>query len=78
MKKTHFPAYEIHVGEHVQALEGMATEIAFWKQHADIDRLADYVFNRWPNWFNAHINSMDFVTANFAVSQGFDPNAVAA
>ena len=77
MQKTGFPAFGVHSEEHEIALSRMKNVFEVWKQKKDIDLLADYVFNMWPNWFNGHVNSMDMMTAKFAVMNGFDPQAMA-
>jgi len=76
MKLTGFPAYAIHFDEHDSALKRMIVVITNWKRNHDLDLLADYVFSAWPDWFDAHVNSMDMMTAKFAVMTGFDPNSL--
>lgn len=73
MQETGFPAFPIHSGEHEIALNKMKTVVQAWEQSNDIELVADYVFNLWPTWFNAHVNSMDMMTAKFAVMNGFNP-----
>jgi hemerythrin len=74
MQETGFPAFGVHSQEHERALNRMTTIIQAWEQNKDIALLADYVFSLWPNWFNDHVNSMDMMTAKFAVMNGFDPH----
>lgn len=74
MLEVGFPVYTIHYAEHEKALNNMDTVVKHWKQYQDIDELAYYVFELWPEWFEAHVNSMDNVTACFAVANGFDPH----
>lgn len=71
MLKTHFPAYPIHSQEHESALNKLTTIINDWDIENDIDALANYVFNIWPNWFNRHVETMDMITARFAVMNGY-------
>jgi hemerythrin len=66
-----FPMYAMHSGEHSRVLEDMKDRFAFWKQAHDIDLLAQYVFIDWPLWFEAHVNSMDMITARFAAMNGY-------
>ncbi len=75
MQETGFPAYQIHSEEHDIALNRFRTIISAWDENRDIDLVADFVFTLWPNWFNGHVNSMDMMTAKFAVMNGFDPQA---
>lgn len=73
MQDTGFPAYPVHASEHEIALEKLKNLISTWEKNKDIDQLADYVFTHWPDWFNTHVNTMDMMTAKFAVMNGFDP-----
>jgi hemerythrin len=71
MQKTGFPAYHVHSGEHENALKLMQTVINDWHQNKSVDRLRNYVFNQWSEWFMAHVNSMDKVTAEYALMNGY-------
>jgi len=71
MQETGFPAYEIHSNEHEIALNQMKAGIRSWEQDKEIELIADYVFTHWPEWFNTHVNSMDMMTAKFAIMNGF-------
>lgn len=71
MQKTAFPATPVHSGEHEKALKLMQTVLEDWHQNKNVDRLHDYVFNQWANWFVAHVNSMDKVTAEYALMNGY-------
>lgn len=72
MLETGFPAYAIHSEEHEIALNLMKTRVQTWEQNKDIELIADYVFTLWPAWFSAHVNSMDMMTAKFAMMHGFN------
>jgi len=74
MREIQFPPYQFHAGEHEIALSKMTEIVNDWKQEQDIERLADYVFIDWPSWFEAHANSMDMITARYALMQGYDPH----
>ena len=74
MQETGFPAYGVHAGEHEVALDRMKSVVQAWEQNADTEILADFTFSFWPNWFNQHVNSMDMMTARFAVMNGVDPH----
>lgn len=75
MKETGFPAYAVHADEHEIALNRFKAVISEWTENKDIDLVSDFVFTLWPSWFNGHVNSMDMMTAKFAVMNGFDPQA---
>lgn len=70
-----FPAYPIHSGEHEKVLVEMQEISDHWKETSDIDTLAEYVFSFWPEWFDAHVNSMDMMTAKFAIMQGYSADS---
>jgi len=74
MQETGFPALAIHSEEHKIALNKMTTMINTWKSDQDIELIADYVFSQWPVWFDGHVNSMDMITAKFAVMNGYQEN----
>ncbi len=71
MQETGFPASPVHSKEHQIALNCMRTVINNWRENKDIERLQDYVFNLWPNWFLAHLGTMDKVTAEYALMNGY-------
>jgi hemerythrin len=71
MQATGFPALSVHSNEHEQALKALKGVVDTWQQSQNIDLLTDFVFDQWPNWFNAHVGSMDMVTAKFAVMNGY-------
>ena len=72
MQDTGFPAYNIHASEHSRVLNEMKDIIQRWQEQQDINALEDFLFCSWPNWFDAHVNSMDMVTAQFATMNGYD------
>ncbi len=71
MRETGFPAFPVHSGEHENALNHMQTVIGNWQENNDIEGLQDYVFDLWPNWFVAHLSTMDKVTAEYALMNGY-------
>ena len=71
MKVTGFPAYSIHKKEHEIALEKMRKVINTWIKSQDIGLIHNYIFSFWPIWFTQHVNTMDMMTAKFAVSTGY-------
>ena len=72
MLETQFPMFPVHSAEHKTALENMAEIVKAWQSSNDIEPVAEYVFSLWPTWFDGHVNSMDMITAQFAVMNGFD------
>ena len=74
MQETGFPAYPIHKNEHEIALKRLQTVIDNWENDKDIGYLDDYIFTVWPAWFKGHVDSMDLMTAKFAVMNGFAKN----
>jgi len=75
MIETQFPMYSVHSTEHERVLNDMTSIIQSWRVDDEIDILIDYVFTSWPTWFDNHVNSMDMITAHFAVMNGFDPHS---
>lgn len=65
MQEYGFPPFAVHAQEHSSALEGLHEIQRRWKEDQDVEQLAGYVFNSWPQWFQMHVNSMDNVTAQF-------------
>jgi hemerythrin len=74
MQQTGFPAYPVHAEEHEIALNRMQAVVDAWHQNQDIDLVTDYVFTLWPAWFKGHVNSMDMITAQFALQNGYSPD----
>lgn len=75
MREVQFPAYLMHAGEHESTLQKMTFIVNEWKTSKRIKPVADFVLTGWPAWFESHINSMDTMTAKFAVMNGYDPQA---
>jgi hemerythrin len=75
MKEIQFPPSAMHISEHENTLELMTTIVEQWKLSHDIKPIENFVFNVWPTWFESHINSMDMMTAKFAVMNGYDPQS---
>lgn len=71
MEEINFPPLPIHAEAHELALNEMQTIINTWNENNDIDQVENYIFNDWPAWFKAHVNSMDMMTAQFAVMNGY-------
>jgi len=75
MQEVEFPMVQVHYQEHERVLAGMEEVANSWKKTSDIELLVEYVFSAWPTWFNAHVNTMDMMTAQFAVMNGYSPNS---
>ena len=71
MLETQFPVYDVHRQEHTRALSEMTATVENWKENKDIEAIAEYIFSLWPNWFSGHVNTMDMMTAKFAVMNGY-------
>ncbi len=69
MDRIGFFAAPMHKGEHERVLEEMR---AFKEKldAGDIDAVRHYVSETVPNWFIDHLNSMDTITAQFALQAG--------
>tara|TARA_R110001606_G_scaffold361754_7_gene515446 strand:+ start:368064 stop:368540 length:477 start_codon:yes stop_codon:yes gene_type:complete len=76
MQEVEFPMYHVHSAEHERVLADMVAIFTAWKKNHDIEAVADFIFSAWPNWFNNHVNTMDLITAQFAVMNGYSPNAI--
>jgi len=70
MVRTGFPAYGCHKGEHERVLEELRIILQEWLQHKDINLLQSYVRNTLQGWLQAHVETMDTVTAMFVASRG--------
>ena len=65
METYSFPAFHCHHSEHEQALDQLETIFLNWRERQDLNELAQYVQNIWPQWFVNHISTMDVVTSAF-------------
>jgi hemerythrin len=70
MRRTGFPAYPVHHGEHQRVLAEMEAEARAFREQGDVERLWTYVSEGIPGWFVHHIRSMDAVTGQFVAAQG--------
>ena len=71
MQETGFPALPIHKSEHDRALNQLTEVIHLWTQQQNIEAVEDYIFTQWPTWFEQHVNTMDMMTAKFAIMNGY-------
>jgi hemerythrin len=65
MQATHFTPYRMHKGEHDHVLSALEEHIALWRQGRDAAHLRAVIESTLNSWFVNHVNTMDFVTANF-------------
>ena len=69
MERIGFFATPMHRGEHDRVLAEMQ-EFKEKLDSGDIDAVRHYVQETVPNWFLDHLNSMDTITAQFALQAG--------
>jgi hemerythrin len=69
MQEYGFPAFPVHSGEHTQVLAQIEALYQQWLDNRELQPLADFIFNSWPDWFDSHVNTMDMVTAQFLSQQ---------
>jgi len=65
MKEVGFPAFIMHQGEHLRALNEMKRVVSHWQMTRDTDVIRDYFLGTLIEWLMLHINTMDTVTAQF-------------
>ncbi|MET0028878.1 MAG: hemerythrin family protein [Candidatus Thiodiazotropha sp.] len=65
MRNHNFPPYPVHKGEHDQVLTQLAQLEKAWSDNRDVGVLARFLYEDWLPWFNAHVKTMDTVTAGF-------------
>lgn len=63
MRESHFPAYPAHKAEHDRVLAEMNEEARAFRERGDGERLARYLFQTLPDWFVAHVRTMDLLAA---------------
>ncbi len=71
MQTYDFPAFPVHAKEHESALAQLSEQIEQWQKTSDVAPLMEFVFKVWPAWFTQHVNTMDAMTAQFAVINGY-------
>lgn len=63
MREAQYPAYAAHKAEHDRVLADMNEEARAFRERGDGERLARYLFQTLPNWFVAHVRTMDLAAA---------------
>lgn len=69
MDRIGFFAKDMHKGEHQRVLAETA-DIQAKLEAGDLKAVRAYVTTDLPNWFVDHLNSMDMMTAQFALQKG--------
>ncbi len=65
MEEYGFPAYVVHSSAHEVALSNLEQVVKNWQQSKNLEPLSEYLFETWPAWFQQHVQTMDFMTAQF-------------
>ena len=65
MLKAGFPAYRQHKAEHDRTLSTMSRLLNEYDEDGNIEPLLDFIQDTLPDWFSAHITTLDTVTAHF-------------
>ncbi|TNF33567.1 MAG: hypothetical protein EP315_08225 [Gammaproteobacteria bacterium] len=65
MEEYGFPALPIHRDEHSRMMAIIESLREQWLADRLVEPLAEFIFRKWPEWFDIHVNSMDRVTAQF-------------
>ena len=66
MEEVGFPAYAVHRAEHERVLGQLEEVVRRFREVDDLAILKQFVFEIWPDWFENHVNTMDYATAHFA------------
>jgi len=70
MRRSGFPPFPVHHGEHERVLAELAAEGGHFGETGDAARLHAYVTKAVPAWFQNHIQTMDLMTARYVASKG--------
>ncbi|MCU7845223.1 MAG: hemerythrin family protein [Candidatus Thiodiazotropha sp. (ex Monitilora ramsayi)] len=65
-----FPAYPVHSGEHERVLALLEERYQAWMTNHSAEPFAAFLFEDWKDWFEAHVNTMDNITAQFIIQRG--------
>lgn len=69
MANAGYPAFHVHKQEHTRLLNELTSLMDHWKKYQDIDSVALYMREIFPNWFSNHIKQMDRVCADYISSR---------
>jgi hemerythrin len=70
MRRTGFPPYPVHRGEHDRVLGEMRAARDAFAGGGPLEALRRYVVDATPAWFRSHILTMDTVTSGFIRAHG--------
>jgi hemerythrin len=65
MIEAQFPAFPMHKQAHDDALKQMNEVFDTWKKSKEVKILKMYFIEVIPQWFVAHVSTMDAMTANY-------------
>jgi hemerythrin len=65
MIEAQFPAFPMHKQAHDDALKQMNEVFDTWKKSREVKILKMYFIEVIPQWFVAHVSTMDAMTANY-------------
>ena len=65
MRRTSFPPFSVHQAEHQRALDEVSDRISQFRRTRDAAALHHYLANDAVEWFNQHLQTMDFITARW-------------
>ncbi len=65
MEEHGFHAYSIHTWAHQEALDKLEGVVKEWQKAHDLEALSHYLFEQWPAWFEQHVMTMDYMTAQY-------------
>lgn len=68
MDLSGFPPITVHDAEHQRAMDSLIEMQKNWIETKDPQSVKDYILKQWNPWFENHLASMDFVTAQFLVN----------
>ena len=72
METYGFPPYPIHRAEH-DRMRRLVTELCYgWRTEAGRAALQRFVTQEFPDWLTQHVETMDFVTAQFLAMHGVE------
>lgn len=69
MKRTGFPPFPVHHGEHVRVLTEFTGKADHFRRTGDVAAMRQYLEVEVVDWFLAHLRSMDAVTAQWIASR---------
>ncbi len=65
MRRTSFPPFPVHQAEHQRALDEVTAKVREFRRSRDTAALHHYLATEAVRWFGAHIQTMDYITAQW-------------